>query len=60
MIDTRIKALLDRANELSKSLLENPAIDFTAYRERVGHYNGLMEAVQILQDLERDEDERNF
>lgn len=38
------------------SLVENPAKDFTSYLERVGKYNGLAEAVQIVTHAEEEDD----
>ena len=57
MENRQLKALFDRLNELEKSVLEHPANDFASYRERVGHYTGLKEAIQILTELESDQDE---
>lgn len=53
MENRQLNALLKRINDLEKSVLEHPANDFASYRERVGHYMGLKEALQILIDLER-------
>jgi hypothetical protein len=57
MENRQLNALFARLNELEKSVLEYPANDFASYRERVGQYSGLKEAIQILTDLERDLDE---
>ncbi len=57
MMSNQIKALFDRLDELKESALENPAPDYPSYRERVGHYNGLKEAIQILLDLDSDKDD---
>ena len=43
------------------SLVENPAPDYASYLERVGRYNGLSEAVQIVVQADReDEDKSTF
>lgn len=56
MTDPIISALLARLNELKESALEHPAPDFPSYRERVGQYNGMKEALQIvLSVFEQDE-----
>ena len=57
MENRQLNALFARLNELEKSVLEFPANDFASYRERVGQYNGLKEAIQILTELDSDQDE---
>ena len=57
MENRQLNALFARMSELEKSILETPASDFASYRERVGQYNGLKEAIQILTEMERDKDE---
>ena len=57
MENRQLNALFARMSELEKSVIENPATDYASYRERVGHYNGLKEAIQILTDLDREEDD---
>lgn len=57
MENRQLNALFARMSELEKSVIEHPASDFVSYRERVAHYNGLKEAIQILTDLEREEDD---
>jgi len=43
------------------SFVENPAPDYASYLERVGRYNGLAEAVQIVVQADReDEDKPTF
>ena len=48
-----LKSVMD---DIILSLVENPAPDYASYRERVGQYNGLKQAVQIVVRAE-DEDE---
>lgn len=57
MENRQLNALFARLNELEKSMVEHPANDFASYRERVGQYNGLKEAIQILIELESDQDD---
>lgn len=59
MENRQLNALFTRMSEIKDSVLEQPAPDYTSYLERVGRYRGLQEAVQILTDLERDEDDLN-
>lgn len=59
MENRQLNVLFAYLNELEKSILEHPASDYASYRERVGQYNGLKEAIQILTDLERDKDDLN-
>ena len=51
-----INKLVVRMNDITLSLVENPANDFASYRERVGQYNGLKEALEIITSAD-DEDE---
>jgi hypothetical protein len=59
MIDPIVAALLSRLDELKESILEQPASDFPSYRERVGYYNGLRDAVAIVTSL-YEQDENDF
>jgi len=53
-----INALFARLDQVKESFAEQPAPDFTSYRERVGLYNGLKEAINIVQSLyDKDEDD---
>ena len=56
MMDNQIRVLFDLLQEMKESAYEHPALDFSSYRERVGRYNGLKDAIQALLDLERDDD----
>lgn len=56
MSSLTVKELLVRMNDIALSLVENPAPDFTSYRERIGQYNGLKEAVNILTAIENEDD----
>lgn len=38
------------------SLVESPAKDYASYLERVGRYNGLAEAVNIVTQAEEEDD----
>ena len=50
-----LNELKSAMDDIILSLVENPAPDYVSYRERVGQYNGLKEAVQIVVQAE-DED----
>lgn len=50
-----LNELKSAMDDIILSLVENPAPDYASYRERVGRYNGLKEAVQIVVQAE-DED----
>lgn len=51
---------LNRLNEEMEniifSMVESPAPDYPSYRERIGKYNGLKEAVQIVTQAEKEDD----
>ena len=51
-----LNEIKSRMDEIILSMVENPAPDYTSYLKRVGQYNGLKEAVQIVVRAE-DEDE---
>ena len=57
MTNQQVHALLTRIGELQESALEQPAPDYASYLERVGRYRGLKEAIQILSELDKDEDD---
>lgn len=48
-----IKSAMD---DIILSLVETPAPDYASYRERVGCYNGLKEAIQIVVRAENEDD----
>lgn len=60
MTDPIISALLTRISDLEKSALEQPAPDFPSYRERIGQYKGLKEALQIILAQYEEDDKREF
>jgi hypothetical protein len=49
--DLRVKM-----QEVLESLVTNPAKDYPSYLERIGMYNGLEEAIQIVVRAENEDD----
>lgn len=60
MNDPIVKELFAKLAETQQNLFEHPAPDFPSYRERVGYYNGLKEAVNIVVALLQEDDNRDF
>ena len=58
-MNDELTLLLERLSELEKGVLESPAPDYASYREMVGRYNGMKEAIQILVSY-RKEDTDDF
>ena len=57
MTNEQLAALKNHANDLKDSLLDQPATDYVSYRERVGLYRGILEAIEILLSLDKSEDD---
>lgn len=56
MYEVAIRKLEAAIRQLEKSVLETPPPDLAQFREVVGRYRGLREAVDILYGLMRDDD----
>lgn len=52
-----IGAIKVRQAEIASSLTAGRAVNFETYQRLVGHHAGLEEALQILNDLLKEEDE---
>lgn len=50
---TELRSLMD---EIVFSFVENPVPDYASYLERVGRYNGLKEAVQVVVQAQKEDD----
>ena len=55
-----IKQIIIRMDDAAKSLVENPAPDYPSYRERLGVYAGLKEALEIISNAENDDNRNSF
>jgi hypothetical protein len=56
-VEDFIGALKDRQAEISRSLAAGNAVNFETYQRLVGQHAGLEDALQILNDLLKEEDE---
>lgn len=56
MASKTVVELIERANAVALSLAENPAPDYASYRERVGQFRGLKEALDIVVNAENEDD----
>jgi hypothetical protein len=52
-----ISAIKDRQKEISQSLLEGHIVNFETYQRLVGQNQGLQEALNILDNLMKEEEE---
>lgn len=52
-----ISAIKDRQQEISHSLLEGHIVNFETYQRLVGQNQGLQEALNILDNLMKEEEE---
>lgn len=50
------KQILVRMDDVARTLVENPAPDYPSYRERLGVYAGLKDALEIISKAEDDDD----
>jgi hypothetical protein len=48
MNDPILNILITHLNELKESIINYPAQDYPSYRERVGHYQGFKEALDMV------------
>lgn len=56
-VEDFIGAIKDRQAEISRSVTAGNAVNFDAYQRLVGQHAGLEEALQILNDLLKENDE---
>lgn len=59
MLEQLVGRLRDRQAELALQSMQAPAADHAAYRQMVGHWQGLGEALQFIEELLNDADERD-
>jgi hypothetical protein len=51
LTDMYVNKILDRQKELARGTLAIPTADYGTYRQRCGQWEGLEEALNILHDL---------
>jgi hypothetical protein len=56
-VEDLIDAIKDRQAEISRSLTAGNAVNFETYQRLVGQHAGLEEALQILNDLLKEDNE---
>jgi len=56
MASNTVDLLVEQMNAVATSLAENPAPDYASYRERVGQYRGLKEALDITVNADNEDD----
>lgn len=56
MSNQLLNKLKSEMDNIAFSLVENPAQDFTSYRERVAEYNGLKKAIEIITQAEEEDE----
>lgn len=54
MHDELIRQLLLRQKEMAENILAYPAPDYAAYMLRVGEYQGINQALEMIQGLEEE------
>lgn len=55
-----IKQLIIRMDDVVRSFVDNPVPDYPSYRERLGVYAGLKDALEILSNVEDDDNSNSF
>ena len=53
-----VKRLLALMADISTALVEKPCSDFPEYRQLAGKWQGLKMALELLEEVEKEDDER--
>jgi len=56
-VDDLVNTVKARQTQISSSLVSGNAVTFESYQRLVGQYQGLQDALDILNDLLKEEDE---
>lgn len=51
-----LRELKSKMDEIAFSLVENPAPDYASYLKRVGQYNGLKIAIEIVVQADKEDE----